>query len=62
MSPLLGYVKKDSYNNFGVKQHEQNIVVAKGWGNQINVNTFGTQRQSPSITDRTISASSVFLA
>jgi hypothetical protein len=54
--------KKDSYNKFGVKQHELNIGVAKGWGNQINVNIFGTQRQSPSITDRTISASSVFLA
>jgi hypothetical protein len=59
--PVQGYAKKlTPYNKFGVEQHRLNIGVVKGWEKQINVNVFANQRQSPTITNRTISASTGF--
>ncbi len=56
--PVPGFAKKlTPYNKFGIKQHRLNLGVVKGWEKQISLNIFSNQRQSPTITDRTISAS-----
>lgn len=59
--PVTGYAKKlTPYNKLGVKQQGIKIGTIKGWEMQINLNTPANQRQSPMITDRTISASTGF--
>jgi hypothetical protein len=60
--PLPGYTKRlTPYNILGEQQQSIELGTIKGLEIQINLDMFANKRQSPTITDRTISASTGFL-